>query len=62
MVFADTPSRLVPYPAACPPPRMKPLSPPTFFASGVSAARLNGLRIAAADHQRKLVHELVIHR
>src|SRR3954468_17208586 len=39
VVLAETPSSVVPYPAAWPPPRMKPLSPPRFFDSGVSTAR-----------------------
>ena len=41
---------------------MKPLSPPTFLASGVSAARLNGLRMRTADDQREFVDQLVVHR
>src|SRR6266404_862619 len=45
VVLAETPSRLVPYPAACPPPRAKSLSPPKFLASGVIEARLKGLRM-----------------
>ena len=45
-VLAEIPSSVVPYAAACPPPRRNPVSPPTFFDSGVRAARSNGLRNA----------------
>ncbi len=44
LVLVETPSSEVPYAAACPPPMLKPLSPPRFFASGVSAARSKGVR------------------
>src|ERR1035438_10327534 len=43
LVLVETPSSELPYAAACPPPMLKPLSPPMFLASGVREARSNGV-------------------